>query len=448
VVFTADMGSVSSLDVEQIAHLLREADAIVHQALDSLPMALAGADAAGATTLVIGFDRVKRAATAGWALAAHRGEETDAFEVAGHRSAPDWLGQISGVPFARASEALGLAENLAKCPEAQSAFLNGDLSLPQAQTIADTVAVDPSSGPALLETARQESHRELSRQAVRIRQTARSREDERQRRERAHRRRSLRHVHLPEGGVRVQVYLTEESWGKCLPALNQRADLLFRQGRKAKVHERRDQYLADAFVELVSGKGSGETRPGVQVQCIVRVDASVLRNGSVAGGEMCEIAGVGPVGADVAYDLLGESFVRLLVTDGADVTTITGTRRYIPARLEAALIERDRCCVVPECDIDVGLQIHHWRRDVRDLGPTTLDNLCRICTVHHDLATNSGWKLTGGPGQWGWVGPDWPVSRKLRSERRRLQAARRARGEPNARSARGAKEPRESGGPD
>jgi hypothetical protein len=446
VVFTTGMESVVSADVEQIARLLNEADAIIHQALDSLPAALATADAAAATSLVIGFDRVKRAATAGWALAAHRGEETEAFEVAGHRSASDWLGHLSGVPFARASDALGLAENIAKSPEAQLAFLTGELSLPQAQTIADTVAVDPSSGPALLETARQESHRELCRQAVRIRQTARSREDERQRRERAHRRRSLRSVQLPEGGVRVQIYLTDESWGKCLPALNQRADRLYRQGRKAKVHDRRDQYLADAFVELVSGKGSEATKTAVQVQCVVRVDAAVLRNGAVGAGETCEIAGVGPVSADVAYDLLGESFVRLLVTDGADVTTITGSHRYIPARLEAALIERDPCCVVPDCDIDVGLQIHHWRRDVRDLGPTTLDNLCRICTVHHDLASNSGWTLTGGPGRWGWVGPDWPVSRKLRSERRKLLANRRTR---NERAAEGAfHRPRESGGPD
>jgi hypothetical protein len=34
-----------------------------------------------------------------------------------------------------------------------------------------------------------------------------------------------------------------------------------------------------------------------------------------------------------------------------------------------------------------------------------LANLARLCAAHHRLKTATGWRLTGGPGQWGWKPP-------------------------------------------
>jgi hypothetical protein len=399
---------------------------MVRDALGALNDFLPSCDAETTNQLVGVFDALGRAGGAGWALAAHRGLEIDAHALTGHRNATDWLAQSSGVPFARAKDALTLAEHISASMPVREAFLRGELSLSQAQTIADTVAVDPACGEKLLGVAQSGSHQELCRQATRIRQSARSREDERSRRARAFRRRSLRFCQLPEGGVRVQLLLTEEAWGHCLPAIEREADVRFRLGRKAKVHSTRDQYRADALVALLSGKpaGGGEGTTRTSVTCVVRVDASALRRGSVESGEMCEIAGVGLISVDTARDLLGEGYVRLLVKDGVDVTTITGRVRTVPARVEAALFERDLSCVVPDCGVSIGLQTHHWRKDVRFQGPTVLDNLCRMCCIHHDLVTTGGWKLTGGPGRWKWQAPDWPVSEKLRSQRRRVAALR------------------------
>ena len=80
---------------------------------------------------------------------------------------------------------------------------------------------------------------------------------------------------------------------------------------------------------------------------------------------------------------------------------ITGRHRHVPARLETALFERDLSCVVPKCGVTMGLETHHWQIEVRDDGPTIIANLCRLCSIHHDMASNGGWSIDGGPGRMG-----------------------------------------------
>jgi hypothetical protein len=478
---------------------LSDALSSVRDVLGGLDETLAAADAEEVAALVGGFDALSRSAGAGWARSARRAAELEVHSASGHRNAADWLAQQSGVSFAKAKEALGLADRLESSAPVKDAFDRGELTISQAATIADALDVAPGSGESLLKTAQDGTHQELSQHALRVKQAARSRDDELKRRARAFLRRSLRFTQLPEGGVRVQAYLTDEAWGRCLARIDARAKQLFRLGRSAKVHATLDQYRADALVDFVAGiptpngdaqvetfgvdesrdaedassdkrgnssggapggetvdptgdatgeeheadlegilpvangdagggGGSGtRSRRGfspASVTVIVRVDAAALRRGWVEPGEMCEIAGVGPVSVDTARELLGEWYVRLLVTDGTDVTTITGRHRHVPARVEAALFERDLSCVVPHCGVTIGLETHHWQVEVRSQGPTVLDNLCRLCSVHHDMASNAGWTIRGGPGHWEWVGPDWPVSTQLRQTRRRIAASR------------------------
>ncbi|HEY3842622.1 MAG TPA: HNH endonuclease signature motif containing protein [Acidimicrobiales bacterium] len=424
---SANAGATASSSATTTSQTLRQALASVRTQLEGLSEVLSSADVGAVAEIVSCFDALGRASSAGLALAAHRGAELEAHSLSGHRNAADWLAHVSGIPHARAVDWLALADRVALSPPVQTAFVHGELSSAQAETMGEVLTVVPSCGPELLRHAKDGSHRDLDRYALRVKQAARRREQEQARRARAHRRRSLRFCLLPEGGVRVQIYLTEESWGKCFPALDHRTETLFRRGRSAKVHSSRDQYMADAFVDIVSGRAAAEDGGGgarSSITTVVRVDATALRRGSLDPGEMCEIAGVGPVSVATARDLLGESWVKLLVVDGADVTTITSPTRHVPARVEAALFERDIECVVPGCTVGVGLQTHHWRVDFSPGGPTQLDNLCRLCTVHHDLVTTGCWKLTGGPGQWTWSAPDFPVSPRLQASRRRVAAAR------------------------
>ena len=139
----------------------------------------------------------------------------------------------------------------------------------------------------------------------------------------------------------------------------------------------------------------------------LRLSAESLRRGSVEDGEVCELAGVGPIPLATARDLLGDSLVRLVITDGVDVVTVTSQTRTVPAAVRAALLARDhRRCVVPGCRAGLGLEIDHWQVDFANGGATELSNLALLCRTHHRLKTYRGYRLDGGPGAWRWVPPD------------------------------------------
>jgi hypothetical protein len=74
--------------------------------------------------------------------------------------------------------------------------------------------------------------------------------------------------------------------------------------------------------------------------------------------------------------------------------------------LRQAIEQRDRVCVVPGCGIASGLEIDHLVPFAQG-GPTSIDNLQRLCKHHHRLkttgrATLTRWETTDGP-QFGWL---------------------------------------------
>ena len=79
-----------------------------------------------------------------------------------------------------------------------------------------------------------------------------------------------------------------------------------------------------------------------------------------------------------ATRVLGESYVKLVISDGIDVRSVCHLGRTIPASLKTALEQRDPVCSVPRCDNHYYLESHHLIA-VTDGGPTSLDNLVRIC---------------------------------------------------------------------
>ncbi|HEY2215014.1 MAG TPA: hypothetical protein VGH31_08165, partial [Acidimicrobiales bacterium] len=256
--------SQSALTDERPVDRLHTALAIVKDELGQLDHTLAAADVDEASALVTVFDQIGRAASAGWTKSGQRAEALQVHNATGHRNAADWLAQRSGIPFARAKEALGLGNRLEKSAPVKEAFDRGELSATQAGIIADVVDETPEAGADMLRVARDGSHQELNQQALLAKQAARSREDERRRSSRAFNRRSLRFTQLPDGGVRVQAYLTDQAWGRCLSRIDARANVLFRLGRKARVHATRDQYRVDALVDLVTGHH--DAQPDVQVE--------------------------------------------------------------------------------------------------------------------------------------------------------------------------------------
>ena len=112
-----------------------------------------------------------------------------------------------------------------------------------------------------------------------------------------------------------------------------------------------------------------------------------------------------------------------MIKEGFDIKTVTRSSRTIAKALEAALLVRDRTCVVPGCGKRLGLERDHVVLDYHKGGPTELDNLVRMCPGCHALKTFGGWRLSGGPGNFTWVPPAHPKSAGAISRARKVAAA-------------------------
>ena len=322
--------------------------------------------------------------------------------VAG-KDAATVLAGARGTSVSKARAGLAVADQLSAVPVAREAFRAGELSLDQAMAIAPAAVAAPERAGALVEAARTASVSELRQEAARAMQRARGDDAQAALERRLHERRYCRITCPDGGGVRFEAFLSAVDGSKLRSAIEREGDRVFADLWKAGVkEERHERVLADALVRLVSGTARGT--PGAS-QVLVRVDAAALVRGSVGTDEICEIDGVGPVSVRAATELLGEGFFTLLVQDGSDIRTVTSTTRVVPGRVEKALMLRDTTCCVPGCGATHGLQTDHWRLDFARRGPTQLDNLCRLCGVHHRMKTRTGWRLLGGPGRWEWPPP-------------------------------------------
>jgi Domain of unknown function (DUF222) len=139
---------------------------------------------------------------------------------------------------------------------------------------------------------------------------------------------------------------------------------------------------------------------------LLRVDAAALRRGRVDSGELCEIAGIGPVPVTVARDLLGEAIVKLVITRGVDVANITHLGRGPTTAQKIALMWANPTCIVEGCHRR-RIEYDH-RKPWAQTRHTRLDELDPLCDYHHDLKTRLGWALVPGTGKRPFVPPDDP----------------------------------------
>ncbi|HVB92018.1 MAG TPA: HNH endonuclease signature motif containing protein [Acidimicrobiales bacterium] len=369
------------------------------------------------------FAEVERLGAAGVALLAPKVVAAGSYAKDGHGTAADWLGSLTGTSPSAARRCLKAATAAVGSPAIKEALQGGRVSPAQLEllaSVAGSEAAAPGALEHLLPLVGEASLRELADEAARLRAAARSKEDERARRARVHRFRHLSWHQDPGGGVRGEFLCDELDWAKVVPGIERRAARRQRDARRTGSAESMGAHRLDAFLEILGGNGAGTARP----HTLLVVDAESLRRGETRRGETCAIDGIGPVSVEAATELMGEGSLQILVRDGVDIRTVTKTSRVIPQRVQAALVVRDRICVVPGCGAVVGLQADHCDVDYRLGGPTELDNLARLCVPHHDLKTHGGWKLKGGPGRWEWIAPARPLSAGYIARARRLAAIR------------------------
>ena len=132
---------------------------------------------------------------------------------------------------------------------------------------------------------------------------------------------------------------------------------------------------------------------------IVRVDHPAVKRGHTHPGETCEVAGVGPLPVSVVRDMIsGGAFVAAVVTSATNVTGVAHLGRR-PTGIQATALQwRDAQCCVQGCSADGYLETDH-RSGWAVTGQTSVDDLDRLCSHHHSLKTNQGYRLAAGTGK-------------------------------------------------
>jgi Domain of unknown function (DUF222) len=182
-------------------------------------------------------------------------------------------------------------------------------------------------------------------------------------------------------------------------------DVLARRAKTAGDDRSMDQRRADCLTDLLLDHHRSGRGPGMNVQVRVTVAASTL----LGLDELpAELAGYGPITAQVARQLAADATWRRLLTDPVSGTLLDyGNRTYRPPQALADHVRtRDQYCVFPgcrhpaeKCDLD-----HSTAHG--EGGPTADTNLGPQCRHHHNNKTHHGWTVTqSAPGVFDWISP-------------------------------------------
>jgi hypothetical protein len=381
-----------------------------------------------ATVLLERFSKMNRLVSAAMAGTARRLEKSNAHASSGFKNPETWLSSITGEPVGLAASKLQTARQVEAHPVIKEAVKAGKISEPQAKQIASAAGRCPEEAGLLVAEAPLLSFGELKKRCDDVRSASDSAEDEIERFERIRKSRYCRTWTDGDGAGHLEAKMTPDALAIINAAVGNFETGVFENARKSGVRESHQAYMMDALVAMarasVSGFSSGPvctSEAGTPESgdpknrhntndptALLRltVDLEAFLRGYATDGETCKIPGYGAVPVAAARKLLGEALLELVIKRGTDVTTVVSDSRYVRKALRIALEERDQTCVVPGCDRSDPLERDHWQVDFGKDGPTSLDNLARLCAFHHDQKTFRGWVLDGGPGQWNFYKPD------------------------------------------
>jgi hypothetical protein len=142
---------------------------------------------------------------------------------------------------------------------------------------------------------------------------------------------------------------------------------------------------ADAFVNILNGFLSGGIGSNNDNHLVtIHVDAAAL-----AGSEGRAAV---PIEAVKRHCCDGHAVVITETTDGEPLG-IGRKSRLVPKSVERAVRARDKhCCVFPGCTNRRFLDCHHVEHWAHG-GETSIDNLMLLCTKHHTLVHEGGFRI-------------------------------------------------------
>jgi hypothetical protein len=348
------------------------------------------ADAATARELVVLGERLERLGRGMKLSATARVAEVGAWNGDGDRTVADWLARTTGTSKQEAERAVTTGKQLAALPDTSKALAEGRVSARQAEAIAGAAAADPSAERGLLAEAGRMGLRDLQ---SRCRDTrAKADPDPHATSARIHAQRSYRTWTDAEGVGHLHASGPAATIARVDAAIRHRADRIFRDAHRAGRREPSEAYAFDALEQAVVRDGDGTVVPrGADAKVIVRIDEPALARGHAIDGEVCEIAGVGPIPVSVAREWMDNAFVAAVLTRGTEITKVVHLGRRFTSEQRTVLQWQDATCARRSCGRSLGLEYDHledWAR-TRTTRTTSAKRWCRAC---HRLKS-AGWTV-------------------------------------------------------
>lgn len=282
---------------------------------------LSAADAAAAVDAAGALERMAAAVKG---LAAVRVADAGLWREAGARTAAHQLARTTGTSVGQAADAIETARRLERLPAVSTAARSGVLSVQQASAVADAAAADPTAEGRLVEMATTASLAELPDGCGRTKADAEP--DPETRRKAVHDSRYLRSYTGADGAWNLRMRNNPEVGAEIMAAIEPIRDRLFREAHREGRREPSEAYAADALAALCRGGTSAAAGPrrSTAAKIIARVDLAALLRGRPVEGEICELAGFGPVAVSAIRDLLdtGDPFLAAVVTKGEQVVGV------------------------------------------------------------------------------------------------------------------------------
>jgi hypothetical protein len=311
----------------------------------------------------------------------------------------------SGISAKEAARRERRAKTIERVPEFGSALADGAVSAEHVDALTnatlklggEVAAAVFARADELLEFARAHSPgrfarrcRDLARQLERDAGTSR---DERQRRDTR-----LSWRVDDDGMYEILARLHPEAGSALVTALQSEVNSRVKAGEQAGIREYVDRtvdrarLMAEALVDFVSA-GHQHARPLV-ADITLLVDERTLVDGELHEHSVCETSHGAALSVASVRRLICTGIVTPIIL-GADGNPLNAGRtvRHANRSQRRALRAMYRTCAAGGCDVPFDrCEIHHIWESER-LGPTDLANMLPLCSRHHHLTHDLGWRL-------------------------------------------------------
>jgi hypothetical protein len=301
----------------------------------------------------------------------------------------EWLHWRCDLSMSAAREKVRVAHALKTLPAISASFSSGELSYSKVRPLTRVARTDNEDALlsfALRTTAArvEERCRELPSSGTEVRCGTEESVGEATR---AHANRSLRvHRDANRGLMTITVELPLET-GELIEKALDRARDNTASPTPELAGESWSAQQADALLTVanafLAGNGQQVTATSDNYQVTVHVDQTALVNGD--GRSSLPIESVKRLCCDA-------DAVVIIEDSRGEPLSVGRKTRTVPAAIKRALISRDKGCAYPGCHNSRFVDAHHIRHWSAG-GETSLDNLMLLCSRHHRLVHEGGFRI-------------------------------------------------------